>query len=498
MGIKRAITIYLASLTPWLGCFSSHVLAQATWANLNSSGKLAYKSDDLGNHLIDYSYAGYQGGGVTLPMAPTKRVVSPISGDNTANIQNAINAIAAMNPNINGIRGAVELRAGTYLIDGTLTISTGGVILRGAGNSMSGTVLEFSGTAPETAINLSGSGGESQGSPTSTITDTYVPLGATSFHVSSTSGLSVGTNIVVNRNWTTSWVRAMSMTPYWTASGHQTNAERTITAISGNQITLNFGIPQPIEQKWVTGQVWPFTDSGRIQKSAIENLYILSQLSAANFSNIAINMDKCKNCWVKNVAFDGWAQGVSIGGGGKWITVQDCSFSNGVNVGSARPPAFDIDGGQLNLMQRLNCISGFEHALQMQDESAGPNVYLNCVCTGSDFDDGPHRFWSTSVLYDSCTGQYDNHHIEIISGGDNGWGAGFTVFWNCGAGSYSVGEPTCDHTYNWIIGGTGSIGSADGQNGIYDHEGMIVAPQSLYLEQLKERLGETAVHNIGY
>jgi hypothetical protein len=48
------------------------------------------------------------------------------------------------------------------------------------------------------------------------------------------------------------------------------------------------------------------------------------------------------------------------------------------------------------------------------------------------------------------------------------------------------------------IGGSGPIGAADGQNGIYDHVGQTVTPSSLYLEQLKERLGETAVHNIGY
>jgi hypothetical protein len=492
------------SLLPWLalslclGLSACDAFGQATWANLNSSGTLVYKSDDLGNHLFDYSYAGYEGGGVLLPIVPTRRAISAVNGDNTTNVQTAINAVEAMPANINGIRGAVVLRAGTYLIDGALTINTSGVVLRGSGDTMSGTVLEFSGAAPETAITLSGSGGASQQSPTSTITDTYVPLGATSFHVSSTSGLSVGTNIIVSRAWTSSWIRAMSQTAYWEASGHQNNAERTITAINGNQVTVNIGIPQPIEQKWVTGQVYPYTDTGRIQKAAIENLYILSDLSAANFSNEAINMNNCKNCWVKNCAFDGWATGVNIDGGGKWNTIQDCSFLNGVNVGSARPPAFQIDGGQMNLFQRLNCISGFEHALQTADESTGPNVYLNCICTGSDFDDGPHRYWSTSVLYDSDTGDYDNHHIEIISGGDNGWGAGFTVFWNCSAGSYSVGEPTCDHTYNWIIGGTGTVGSADGQNGIYDHTGMIVAPQSLYLEQLKERLGETAVHNIGY
>jgi hypothetical protein len=51
--------------------------------------------------------------------------------------------------------------------------------------------------------------------------------------------------------------------------------------------------------------------------------------------------------------------------------------------------------------------------------------------------------------------------------------------------------------YNWIIGGIGAVrGYSD--NGIYDTLGSIVTPHSLYLEQLKERLGPAAVENIGY
>ena len=68
---------------------------------------------------------------------------------------------------------------------------------------------------------------------------------------------------------------------------------------------------------------------------------------------------------------------------------------------------------------------------------------------------------------------------------------------------------------NWVIGSTGEQqkkaipgsnepGSISYNNqpmqpeGIYDSHGIPVAPASLYLSQLKERLGKQALINIGY
>lgn len=50
---------------------------------------------------------------------------------------------------------------------------------------------------------------------------------------------------------------------------------------------------------------------------------------------------------------------------------------------------------------------------------------------------------------------------------------------------------------NWCIGCMGKQTELKGiRNGIFDSPGKPVAPASLYLEQLRERLGEAA--NIGY
>lgn len=502
---------FLRALGVILGCLLTGAArlhaAQAHWVYFNTNHTLVYSNDDLGNHLIDYSYAGYEGGGVALPTnEPVVQTLSAVNGDNTSPIQNALNSAGNLTPGTNGIRGVVLLNPGTYNIAGTLSIGSSGVILRGSGTN---TVLNFTSTASTgTAINISGPNGavQASGSSTYTITDTYVPLGATNFHLNSTSGLSVGTGIVVRRPWTTTWVNAIGMSNYWTASGHQNDAERAITAISSNQVTVDIPLPTPIEQEWCTGVVFPYTDSGRVQQCAVENLQMNSTWGLATTGNTngfgwtAVNFGSAKNCWARNIAFNGFggeAINTSPGGQSKWITAQDCTYANGVNNGSARPGAFQIEG-QMCLYQRLTGVSGFEHLCQSLDEATGPNVFLNCNATGSDFDGGPHRFWAVSLLTDNEYGTVGNVHIVIITGGDNGWGAGYSVFYNCHTSDHTIQCPAIDHHYNWWIGGSGANNDPSTDPGTYDTDGQTVAPTSLYLEQLKERLGGAAVENIGY
>src|SRR5271170_1870461 len=181
--LKR-IRAALAGLFVLAGAGAS--LAQPT-VSMGPTG-LVYTADAMGNRIIDFSYAGYMGGGVTIPTLPIKATVSPVAGDNTTSIQNAINTVSAMALNSQGYRGAVFLNPGTYPISGTLTISASGVVLRGSGP---GTTLNFTGT-PRQTILVSGSSGLTGTGSTFSITDTYAPVGATTLTLSGTTGLAVG------------------------------------------------------------------------------------------------------------------------------------------------------------------------------------------------------------------------------------------------------------------------------------------------------------------
>src|SRR5436190_13366396 len=107
--------------------------AASKWVYLGADQKLHYQTTPRGDRIMDFSHAGYKGGGVTPPTVRTMRTVQPSSGDNTAQIQAAIDAVASVAPDVDGFRGAVLLAPGVFETAGTLTIGASGVFLRGSG-----------------------------------------------------------------------------------------------------------------------------------------------------------------------------------------------------------------------------------------------------------------------------------------------------------------------------------------------------------------------------
>jgi hypothetical protein len=486
------------------------VKGQAQWVHFGTNGVLQYYTDNLANRIPDFSYAGYQAGGVTFPVVPVKQTITPVGGDNTANIQNALNAVSALAPDANGFRGVVLLKAGTYPVAGSLTISAGGVVLRGEGNNTnSGTVLQVTGLA-RNVITFSGSGSRTQLGSSYSLTDAYVPLGATNFHVSSASSFAVGNQVVVQRPQTQPWINAIGMSNYWTPnSGLQ--FERRITAINGNQLTIDVPLCNPIEQVWTTGQVYQFTDPGRIQQVGIENLCGIGQI-ADYPSNILtgcfVVFSNVKNGWMRDVLMSGWGNGLSLNSGCKWCTIQDCHYlSPGTGTSSAAPAAYTIgDSDQMCLFQRCTSDGGYYHIMVTQAGTAGPNVFLNFTSTGTHYNGGPHQRWAAGALHDNINmaadslGGYTTYLAINNRGADGsgqGWAAGFSLMYNCQVPQFQLEQPAVTNHYNWTIGGIGSTKSYS-DNGIYDTLGRLVSPRSLYLEQLKERLGGASVENIGY
>lgn len=512
--LKRLYGCACGGLIFSLLLFARFALGQAQWVHFGTNGLLQYYSDNVGNQLPDFSYAGYMGGGVALPVAPVKQTISPVGGDNTANIQNAINAVSALTPDVNGFRGAVLLNPGTYTIVGTLSITASGVVLRGSGNNTnSGSVLLVTGTA-RNIFTVGGSGSWSSTGGTFSITDAYVPLGATNFHVSSASSFAVGDFIIVQRPQTQPWINAIGMnllTNPWTP-GTGLEFERQITAISGNQITVDVPLCNPIESVWTTGQVFQVTDSARIQKVGVENLCAVGQLSDYP-SNILTGCflvyQNMKNCWAHDILLSGWGNGISLNNGVKWCTVQDCQYTNpATGTSSAAPAAYTIgSAAAMCLFQRCTSDGGYYHIMVTQAGTPGPDVFLNFTCTGTHYNGGPHQRWAAGALHDNINMAADSlggytPYLAINNRGNDGsgqgWAAGFSIMYNCQVPQFQLEQPaTTTNEYNWTIGG---IGSADNYSdkGIYDTLGTIVSPRSLYLEQLKERLGPAAVQNIGY
>jgi len=126
--------------------------------------------------------------------------------------------------------------------------------------------------SPFTLLAVSGSGSYTQGAPVS-MTDSYVPSGATSFNVSDASGFHVGERVLINRPVTAEWVHFVGMDTLvrngapqtWIAPGSVILTDRTITAVHGNRISIDVPLTDSFDSQYLNppgGSVAPYTFAG--------------------------------------------------------------------------------------------------------------------------------------------------------------------------------------------------------------------------------------------
>jgi autotransporter-associated beta strand protein len=477
---------------------SRTLLTTSTLVYPGGDGRLVYAPNAAGDVVPNFSMVGYETGDLALPdtsggvTVPVKETVNPGAAgvDMTGTIQAAINAVSGMAIQSNGFRGAVLLAAGNYPISGTLNINASGVVLEGVGdNATTGTRLEATGTATRFLVAADGSGSISLTGSTYTITDSYVPVGATSFHVSSTSGLSVGDAIVVNRPSPENWIQAIGMdqlTDPWTAGSKDINWERTITGISGNTVTIDIPLTNSLDQQYGGGTFRHYTFAGRISQVGVSDMYMYSDsVSAAdvNHATGSITFDTLDNSWINNVVSNGFAiNQIVIDTQTKAVTVDNVTIEN-TSTGNSAPPAGLSINGQLTLAENIVMHSVF-HAVALTALVAGPNVITNVTADGTLSETGPHQRWSSGGLFDNVdiVGSTLSARNALNEGTGHGWQGANYVFWNSSAEEFDVLSPPT--AQNWVIGGTGE---QEG-NAIYDQFGTTVFPQSLYATQMWDRL----------
>jgi hypothetical protein len=474
--------------------------ASGGWISF-TNGKLAYGQDASGNRIPDYSYAGYQGGGVPLPSVASKVTVpAPSGGDDTTAIQNAINQVSALPMDANGFRGAVQLSTGRYQLAGTLSITASGVVLRGTDGNSADSELVATGATARTLIQVGATNsGYTVVGTAQNVTDTYVPVGGRILTLASTAGFAVGDQVVVERPTTQAWIDALGMTPYWTANW-SLRSERTITAVNGNQITIDAPLTTALEHQYTQATVYHYTFP-RIDHVGIENLSADGQAMTADpsyatdFYNSSLSeFNAVEDSWMTNVFTHHFGQnGVTgLNSSSRRISVVHTGALDMVvnTATSARSDGYTLQG-QENLIQDCQLSGTKVHAFETEARQAGPNVYSDCTATSTQtsFDSGGHQRWGSGTLYDEVTIAGGSLNMENYGseGTGHGWGDGNSTAWNCNVGSYLILDPPTAH--NWAIGCTGTVTS--GTNGELQNAGANVLPASLYNEQLAERLGTT-------
>jgi len=498
----------------FLWFFSIGTMAQtSSLVSIGNDGKLIYKADSKGNVIPDFSGVGYMNGEVAIPDVPVVLEVKPVDGDNKANVQNAIDQVAAMPLQPNGFRGAILFRAGTYNMATSVTVSASGIVLRGEGDQ---TVFRANGTSQYDLIKIMGASGKSNITATQKqITDTYMALGAKKATVQSGHSFQPGDWVHVRREPNDDWISMLGMdllcldpsgeATNWTASGYKISFERQVKAVDGNVITFDAPFVDIIDPKYAKGFVVKFT-SARIKNCAVEHMKIVSTYTATDdevHGWIAININKAEHCWVRNVnCFYFGNTAVNVGSDASFVTVDNCSMIDPMSITTGgRKYSFNMDGNR-NLIQ--NCVSrGGRHDFVNGSRTPGPNVFYNCVATQSTSESGPHHRWSTGILYDNVETNYAiAAKNREYSGSGHGWAGSQIMMWNCKAGRVIVEDPQGDHV-NWAIGCIAPQVGDEGQDpvGIVESKGTFIAAiPSLYHAQLNERLkfqrGTTSVTGI--
>jgi hypothetical protein len=487
------------------------------WVSFDSNGRLVYKTLAKGDRIMDFSWAGYMGGGVALPLVEVKKTVNPSGKDDTETIQNAIDTVSKM-PQANGFRGAILLMPGNYFCTRSLNINSSGIVLRGSGSGTNETTIMMIGS-PHTCISIRGNASSRAIGRAIPITDAYLPSGANSFHVENASDLKVGDAILIKRPVTDAWVKFMAMDDLvrddrketWLSVSSEITTERVIQKISDNLVTVNIPLTDSFDAKYLNPpgcSIIKCEISGRISQVGVENLRILSDPQPVEITqrhNGGIRISAVYDLWVRDIAIDDTVGSLGVDSQSKRITVENVRISHSVATkGAAKPADYAVSGSQI-LFNRCTSSGDGLFYFVTQKAATSPIVLLNCTFNGNGSIQ-PHQRWATGLLIDGC--RVPEGGIDFMNRGEmgsgHGWTIGWAVAWNCVAKQFIIQEPP--GSANWAIGCKGAIETAPRPfgkgaqlpEGIFDSHMTPVVPASLYLTQLRERLGPQAVKNIGY
>jgi hypothetical protein len=303
------------------------------------TGKLVYPPyNESGDHLFDFSYAGYNEGWTPLPNPTSQATVTLNPGDGNADdadrIQEAINQISKMPLNELGFRGSLLLNAGIFYVGHPIEISQSGIVLRG--DAAGGTTIQATSaidpTKAQYLIRISGEGNE-MARKRIAIVDEYVPVGSMKVKVADAKRFKVGDLVVVGANFNQEWVRKIGMDVIhpkgdtsknngWKPGRLDSFRRVTHVDVQSGELYLNAPLTVGIA-KWAGGGHVEAYKSKRVTLVGVENLQftyptnrdrgpdeIMRQekgkvkdyrFAAEMFANYVFNMDNAENCWIRNV-----------------------------------------------------------------------------------------------------------------------------------------------------------------------------------------------------
>lgn len=513
-------------------------LSNGPFVSMDSEGKLAYSPyTDKGDQIIDFSYAGYKASEEPIPFVRVVETLEPLPGEATQvgtmaypqgpdsrdRIQAALDRTAALEPDENGFRGAVFLAKGTYYINGGLHLKSG-VVLRGEGRRNFGSILIFQN--PRSAgITLGSSEAQIEDlEPAVRITDDYVPAGSRQVTVADAGPFSVGDTVHVRKTVNQAWIDILGMDDPgsrsdgrevrpWTPEAYQFDHLRRITGIQRNTLTLDAPLPQSFAEAHGGGEVNRVAMSGYESMMGVEGLRITSNYDTSITSELratdgpypadeehnlhtGIQILKSENVWVRGCRILHTSRSAVRMQDSLYVTVRDTNSLEPVSeIRGRRRYSFSNTDSSMTLVYNCFAEAG-RHDFVTGSRDTGPIAFVRGRTANAQGPTETHQRWASGVLFDSITME-DGGGIQVInrgaSGSGHGWSGANGVIWNSTAPYIKVENPPTPEQ-NFAIGSTATA-REDAEragvtgDGFIDSIGKPVQPESLFEQQLIERIG---------
>ncbi len=494
------------------------------------NNKLKYVADTEQNVIPDFSYAGYKKAEAPIPIVPIVKTIYPVSGDNTLNIQNAIDELGALTTGADGFIGTLYLAPGIYNVWGSIYLKYSGIVLRGAGNaedSLTNTIIYGRGDSTHQR-NLIIAGGnknslwkDSVSGTKTNITTQFIPTGSRVFQVESAARYAVGDNIIIYHPCTDAWLQAVNYgsshdTISWEVGEHPIVYNRRIMAITGNQITIDAPVFNPLNRALSQAYIYKYGRANLKTNIGIENIRVdIETLGGEDENHIwsAIELDQVEDAWVRNCTMLHFGQSGVITCTATRVTVDNCSALDPVSIitGERRYNFNTYAASQLILFSNCTATNGRHHYISNGHSLASGNVIYNCKSIGIYNASEGHRRWSQGFLFDNLVDTNPNTTSYILGlynrgsyGTAHGWAITNSVAWNVRAGSRDIIIQKPPTGQNYAIGCFGrKVSGTTPPAPFQETAGFIegtnkdsLNPHSLYIAQLQERLGITCAADV--
>ena len=501
-------TCWLLGAVALLAFYPNNASAWESQYVYYTNGILTYYSDAEKNRIPDYSYAGYKYGESPIPVVRKVASLTPVAGDNTARIQQALDKVGARAPDANGIRGALVLGPGVYQINGTVNINKSGVVLRGSGDgadALANTILTAPGDSPHQRTVVVLGSGNSRWTETrvrSDITTPFVQVGSKSFEVQSAAAFAVGDEIIVHHPSSQAWLDAadgggVGSDKPWRPGQMDIPFLRRITAISGTSLTLDVPVynhlNRDLAQSYIAKAVWT-----PVILSGVENLRIDIQTDPDNakdedHARNGVSVVGARDCWVQKVTALHFVYAAVRTEGAFCVTVDSCKGLDPVGIRTGgRFYNFCADRrSQCVLFTKCHATKARHGYVSNGTSSVSGLVFFRCTSNGGTDMEAGHRWWTQGVLFDNMF-EERRGSLRLINRGDwgtqHGWGSVHSVAWNFNRGMLIQKPPTAQ---NYGISSTGTFPTGfpkAGPQGVTEQKSGELVPASLYEAQLSERL----------